>query len=268
MNARAELRVRQPAVAGAFYPAGREALVGSLRECFAAAMPEGDIPTPKALVVPHAGFIYSGPVAASAYLHLVPGAASIRRVVVLGPSHRVSLRGMAVPSADAFATPLGIVPIDVRGREAVLDLPGVQLNDEAHALEHSIEVQLPFLQFVLGSFELLPLAVGRCSTVEVVEVLDALWDDPDTLVVVSTDLSHYLSYEDANQADSATTAKIVSAAFEDVRDTDACGASALRGLLAAARIRGRTVEQLDVRNSGDTAGDRNRVVGYGAFAVC
>jgi len=175
---------------------------------------------------------------------------------------------MAVPGADAFATPLGIIPIDVSGRETVLGLPGVQLNDEAHALEHSIEVQLPFLQFVLGNFELLPLAVGRCSTVEVVEVLDALWDDPDTLVVVSTDLSHYLSYEDANQADSATTAKIVSAAFEDVRDTDACGAYALRGLLAEARIRGRTVEQLDVRNSGDTAGDRNRVVGYGAFAVC
>lgn len=267
MNTANRLRVRHPAVAGTFYPASPDELVETLDECFDAATPGGDGPLPRALVVPHAGYIYSGPVAASAYLHLVPARAAVRRVVVLGPSHRVPLRGAAVSSADAFATPLGLVPIDAAARDTLLGVGAVHVDDAAHAREHSIEVQLPFLQLVLDCFELLPLAVGRCSPTEVAAVLDAVWDEPATLVVVSTDLSHYLPYAEANAIDASTATSIVAGAHDDIEDLDACGAYALRGLLVAARARGLNVQQVDLRNSGDTAGDRNRVVGYGAFVV-
>jgi hypothetical protein len=260
-------RVRPPAVAGSFYPAEP----GELRQAVEVALAGAPAPTaaraPKALVVPHAGYRYSGPVAASAYRQLGGAARTIQTVVLLGPSHRVPHRGIAVSSADAFATPLGTVPIDSAGRDAALAVPGVTVDDRPHVWEHSLEVQLPFLQVVLAGFRLLPLVVGDTATDEVAAVLDAVWGGPETLVVVSTDLSHYHEYADAAALDRATAAAVVAQRYRTIRDADACGARPLRGLLRASAARGLTVTLLDLRSSGDTAGDHHRVVGYGAFAV-
>lgn len=259
---------RPPAVAGAFYPATPAGLRDALAASFAAAVePAPDAPVPKALVVPHAGYVYSGPVAASAYLRLRPGRERVRRVVLLGPSHRVPVRGMAVSGLDVFATPLGEVPVDAGARTRVASMPGVTVADAPHAFEHSLEVQLPFLQTVLDDFALVPLAVGDATTAEVAAVLDALWGGPETLVVVSTDLSHYHPYERARALDRRTAGAILDLDAGGVGDRDACGAHPLRGLLAVARRRGLRIELLDLRSSGDTAGDRDRVVGYGAFAI-
>jgi hypothetical protein len=219
------------------------------------------------LVVPHAGYVYSGPVAGHAYARLAPWAAQVRRVVLLGPAHRVALRGLAVPTVDAFETPLGRVPIAREACAALADLPQVSRSDRAHAMEHSLEVQLPFLQAVLGtSFELLPLAVGDASRDEVAEVVERLWGGDETLIVVSSDLSHYLPYDDAQATDRTTAARIVALAT-DLDPYEACGAHALNGALVAARRHGLQAELLDLRNSGDTAGDRRRVVGYAALAL-
>ncbi len=260
--------IRPAAVAGAFYPAGRRALRRIIADCFDGAVRRTpDARWPKALIVPHAGYVYSGPIAAAAYDRITPFAGSIRRVVLLGPSHRAWIDGIALPSSDAFETPLGLVPIDPELRMAVEDLPGVIVDDRAHMAEHSLEVQLPFLQSMLDDFSLLPLSIGDATTAEVAAVLDACWGGPETLIVVSTDLSHYLGYLDAVGVDERTAGHIVAMRPEAISDTDACGARGLRGLLDTASARGMTVERIDVRNSGDTAGDRSRVVGYGAFAV-
>jgi hypothetical protein len=264
--------VRPPAVAGAFYPAEPDALRAALHQCFAAAaQPRPTAPVPAAVVVPHAGYVYSGPVAASAYLHMEPARTSIRRVVLLGPSHRVPLRGLALSSAERWATPLGDVDLDTGAATALCDLPQVSIDDRAHTTEHSLEVQVPFLQTVLDDFALVPLVVGAASPDEVAAVIDALWAGrdatPDTMVVVSTDLSHYHAYANAVRLDTRTAAAIAALRPDGIGDHDACGARPLRGLLHAAQRRGMTVEQLDLRNSGDTAGDQDRVVGYGAFAV-
>jgi AmmeMemoRadiSam system protein B len=262
------VRMRPPAVAGMFYPADPVELRNLVRECFTDAVaPAPDAPTPSALVVPHAGLIYSGPIAASAYLRLAAMRSTVRRVVLLGPSHRVPLRGIGLTSATVWRTPLGAVEIDHRDDDQLLELPFVAVRDDAHAPEHSLEVQLPFLQVALDEITLLPLIVGDADADEVTEVLDAVWHDPDTVVVVSTDLSHYHRYADAVQLDGRTAAAIVSRRDRDIADLDACGARPLRGLLRTAVRRGLEVEQLDLRNSGDTAGDRQRVVGYGAFAL-
>lgn len=262
------IRVRPPAVAGAFYPATPDAIREAIHEAFAAAVPrQHDAPLPKALVVPHAGYMYSGAIAASAYERIVPARSTIRRVVLLGPSHRAYVRGLAAPSVDAFETPLGLVPIDTAARAAVLALPGVEIDDRAHADEHSLEVQLPFLQTVLDDFTLLPLSVGEATTDEVAAVLQECWGGPETLIVISTDLSHYHNYDEAVSLDARTAAAIVSCRSDAIDDLDACGAHPVRGLLHVACDHGLTVEQLDLRNSGDTAGDHHRVVGYGAFAV-
>jgi AmmeMemoRadiSam system protein B len=259
---------RPPAVAGRFYPADPRQLEESVRRALEVARPaRSESAPPKALVVPHAGYVYSGPIAASAYARLVPAAATIRRVVLIGPSHFVPLQGVAAVSVDAFQTPLGPVPLDEEARRAVLELPGVRVDDLSHAAEHSLEVQLPFLQVVLDRFQVLPLAVGRSSPEEVAAVLDAVWGGAETVLVASTDLSHYHPYAQAVGLDRRTAAAILAADPGAIEDADACGAHALRGLLAAARTRALGVEQLDLRNSGDTAGDRRRVVGYGAFAM-
>lgn len=217
--------------------------------------------------MPHAGYRYSGAVAASAYLRIEAARHSIRRVVVLGPSHRVPLRGLGLSSAGGWATPLGIVPISADAGRKLRDLPWIAVNDRAHAAEHSLEVQLPFLQTVLDDVELVPLVVGDASPTEVSAVIDAVWTASDTLVVVSTDLSHYRSYREAVTLDARTAAAIVAGRAGDVADHDACGARAVRGLLRAAGRRGLEVELLDLRNSGDTTGDEEQVVGYGAFAL-
>lgn len=258
--------VRPPAVAGLFYPDDPERLEAALHRALDVVVPIGE-PVPKAVIVPHAGYIYSGPIAGVAYARLAPLQGIVDRVVLLGPAHRVPVGGLAVPRSDAFATPLGVVPIDQDLRRRVLALPRVVLDDHAHAGEHSLEVQLPFLQRTLGRFTLLPLAVGDAGPDEVAEVLDAVWGGPETLVVVSTDLSHYLDYETASARDRRTASAIVAADAARIGDDDACGARPVRGLLVAARRRGLSVRLLDLRSSGDTAGDRSRVVGYGAFAI-
>ena len=260
--------VRPAAVAGTFYPAQPEVLRSALRRAFARSeRPPAGSTTPRALIVPHAGYVYSGPVAASAYLRLRRARPTIRRVVLIGPSHRVSLEGVGVSGADAFATPLGEVRIDDDARTALLALGGVAVNDAAHAEEHCLEVQLPFLQTVLTDFSILPLLVGRASPEEVAEVIDAAWTGEDTIVVVSTDLSHYHRYTDAVRLDARTAAAIVAGRPESIGASDACGAGPLRGLLLAGTDRSFDVEQIDLRNSGDTSGDRQKVVGYGAFAL-
>ncbi len=264
----APFTVRRPAVAGLFYPSMPTDLRDAVVDAFASAVhTRADAPVPQAIVVPHAGYVYSGAIAASAFERIVPARGIIQRVVLLGPSHRFWLRGLAVPSVDAFETPFGRVPIDDGARTRVLELPAVVIDDRAHVAEHSLEVQLPFLQSVLDDFTLLPISVGDASGDEVAAVLDACWGGPDTLVVISTDLSHYHSYDEAVALDARTAAAIVACRPDAVDDADACGARPLRGLLRCAARRGLAVEQLDLRNSGDTAGDRDRVVGYGAFAV-
>ena len=254
------MSIRLPAVAGSFYPADPDELRRELDAAFAGAVPpDPDRPVPKAIVVPHAGFVYSGPVAASAYLRLAPARDTITRVVLLGPSHRVYVEGLAASGADEWATPLG--------RVAVERPDGIEVHDDAHAPEHSLEVQLPFLQRTLGEFTLVPLVVGRATAPEVAAVLDRLWGGPETLVVVSTDLSHYHDWDTATALDRATAARVLARDHARIDDRDACGAYPLRGLLRAATTRDLDVRLLDLRNSGDTAGPRDRVVGYGAFAV-
>lgn len=259
------VHIRPPAVAGMFYPADAEALARAVQTYLAAA-PASVSPAPKALIVPHAGYIYSGAVAARAYALLAPARRTIRRVVLLGPAHRVPVRGLALPVAEGFATPLGSVPIDAEGARIALALPQVSASDAAHSLEHSLEVQLPFLQAVLDDFTLLPFAVGAASPDQVAEVLDRLWGGPETLIVISSDLSHFHGYAQAQGIDRATADDIL--AFEATLDHEqACGATPINGLLRTARRRGMHIDLLDLRNSGDTAGDRSRVVGYAAFAL-
>jgi len=261
--------VRRPAVAGTFYPADPAALRGAVDRLLAGvAAPPGPAPdapaAPKALIVPHAGYVYSGATAATAYARLARAAAGIRRVVLLGPAHRLPFSGLALPGARQFATPLGTVAVDADAVAIARELPQVVEIPLAHAGEHSLEVQLPFLQRVLPEFTLLPLVVGDATGAMVAGVLDALWGGPETLIVVSSDLSHYHAYREACALDEATAARIL-AFSPDLDHEQACGATPINGLLLAARRRGLRVELIDLRNSGDTAGDRHRVVGYAAF---
>ncbi len=263
-------RIRSPAVADMFYPADAQELQGMIGGYLREAA-EGTETTrvPKAIIVPHAGYVYSGPVAASAYARLLPARQKIRHVVLLGPSHRVPLLGLASSGADAFSTPLGTIPLDRKAIDNIEQLPQVHRLDEAHALEHSLEVQLPFLQEVLDDFTLVPLVVGDAAPTEVAEVLERLWNGQETLVVVSSDLSHYHDYDTASVLDSATSQAIEQLQLERIHGENACGCRAINGLLYLLRKRapkpGRHGRTLDLRNSGDTAGPRDRVVGYGAY---
>jgi AmmeMemoRadiSam system protein B len=255
--------IRAPAVAGLFYEGNPQRLSADVMSLLAAAL-STDIKA-KAMVVPHAGYIYSGPVAATAYRALQNRADTIRRVVLLGPTHRVAVQGLAVPTVAAFSTPLGTVPLDQAAIGQILDMPQVVQNDWPHEMEHALEVQLPFLQLVLRDFKLVPLAVGNASTKEVAEVLERLWGGEETLVLVSSDLSHYHSYNEAKRIDGVTIEHIL--ALQGPLDHEqACGATPLNGLLHVARGKGLTPHLLDLRNSGDTAGGRDRVVGYAAIA--
>ena len=261
------MRLRAPAVAGFFYPDDAAELSVALDECLASAeAPRLGEVAPKALIVPHAGYVYSGPIAASAFARIAPLRGAIRRVVLLGPAHRVFLRGLAAPRAEAFATPLGVVPVDRAAIDALGDLPQVTVSDAPHAGEHSLEVQLPFLQRVLGGFALVPLVVGEASAEEVAQVIERLWGGPETLLVVSSDLSHYHDYATARRLDRAACAAIEALDPARLGPDAACGAIPVQGLLRAARAHGLAARTLDLRSSGDTAGDRERVVGYGAWA--
>ena len=255
--------VRQPAVAGMFYPADPRQLAHDVQQLLNAAHPPAL--TPKALIVPHAGYIYSGPIAATAYATLQPIAAHIRRVVLLGPTHRVAVRGLALPGAEAFDTPLGRVMLDAAAARLVAHLPQVTVSAQAHALEHSLEVQLPFLQSVLPEFTLLPLAVGMATPEEVAEVLETLWGGEETLIVISSDLSHFLPYATAQRVDNGTVQAILKLR-QPIDHEQACGGTPINGMIVAAQHHHLTPHLLDLRNSGDTAGSHDQVVGYAALA--
>lgn len=255
---------RPAAVAGLFYPRDRASLAQEVAQLMGNAHPRAGA-APKALIAPHAGYVYSGPIAANAYALLAPGREVITRVVLLGPTHRVPVRGLALPAAARFMTPLGAVEIDQSAVERLHALPQIVVSDEAHALEHSLEVHIPFLQSMLNDFKLVPLAVGNATVEEVASVLEALWGGPETLILVSSDLSHYLPYRDAVRVDRATCAAILDLET-DLDHEQACGATPVCGLTLAAQRKGLRPELLDVRNSGDTAGNKSRVVGYAAFA--
>lgn len=258
--------VRPPAVSGLFYPDDASEL-SDVVAGYLADVPVGDVPAaPKAMIVPHAGYVYSGCVAATAYSLIAQRRHEIRRVVLIGPSHRVYLKGLAVPESSAFATPLGDIEIDGEYRTMLLAGGDVVSANAPHAQEHCLEVQLPFLQMILEDFTLLPLVVGAASPQHVASVLASVWGTKETLVLISSDLSHYHPYEMAQRIDRATSESILRRAT-DLSGEQACGAACINGLLHLAARRELDVTELARLNSGDTAGDRDRVVGYGAFAI-
>ena len=259
--------IRPPAVAGMFYPSDPGDLAATVRELLAAARTDGeptDVPRPLALIVPHAGYVYSGPIAASAYVLLESVADEVDRVVLLGPCHRVPVRGLAASSATAFSTPLGEVPVDREALTRVLAMPQVHLFDDPHEDEHSLEVHLPFLQVVLAEFTVCPILVGEASPAAVADLIERFGDG---LVVVSSDLSHFHDYETARARDRATADAIEARDAARIGPRDACGCYPVGGLLEIARRRDWRIRTLDLRNSGDTQGPRGEVVGYGAFSA-
>jgi AmmeMemoRadiSam system protein B len=264
-------RIRRAAVAGRFYPASPAELRGTLAALLADARGEaaesaGGARTPKALIAPHAGYVFSGPVAASAYVRLASARDVVKRVVLLGPAHYAYVRGLALPECDAFATPLGEVPLDRAATSTWAALPFVDVDERAHAREHCLEVQLPFLQHVLAEFTIVPAVVGDASAEEVAAALDAVWGGPETLIVISSDLSHYHDHATARRLDAATAHAIERLAPAELDEESACGRVPIAGLLLAAARRKLSSRVLDLRNSGDTAGGRDAVVGYGAWA--
>jgi AmmeMemoRadiSam system protein B len=256
--------VRPAAVAGMFYPGAPDRLAGEIRSYLSDARAQASR-APKALIVPHAGYVYSGAIAANGYALVGALRESVRRVILLGPAHRVAVGGLATTTARAFETPRGPVRIDSDAVAMALASPRVVVSDAVHAHEHALEVQLPFLQTVLADFSLVPFAVGHASADDVAEVLDTLWGGPETLVVVSSDLSHYHPYAQARRIDRATTDAIL-AMSPELDHEQACGATPINALLQCAKRRGLSATLLDLRNSGDTAGDRSRVVGYASIA--
>ncbi|MCK4609011.1 MAG: AmmeMemoRadiSam system protein B [Gammaproteobacteria bacterium] len=258
-------KIRKPAVAGLFYPADPKELRNLVLSMLAHA--KSDHPIPKAIIAPHAGYMYSGPTAAKAYACLSQATSEIKRVVILGPAHRYSFQGIAAPQADSFNTPLGLVKVDHQALESILPLPQVSVSDEAHALEHSIEVQLPFLQVVLKEFSIIPLVVGTSNAEQVSQVLDLLWGKKDTLIVISSDLSHYHDYETAMLLDKRTAQAILNYNHALIKSDRACGCQPILGLLLSAASRKLRVSLIDLTNSGDTAGPKDKVVGYGAFHI-
>jgi MEMO1 family protein len=255
--------VRAPAVAGTFYPAARSELGETVDRLLAAVRIPPGAPCPKALIVPHAGYVYSGPIAAIAFARVAPHAARITRVVLVGPTHRVFVSGLVSPGASHLRTPLGDLEVD---REALAKLPDVPVDPAPHAREHSLEVELPFIQRVAPRAKIVPLAGTRADPELVGRTLEALWGGPETLIVISSDLSHYLPYADARATDERTAARIV-ALDTTLAGEDACGSIGINGLAWIARKRGLRIELLDLRTSGDTAGRKDEVVGYGAFAL-
>jgi AmmeMemoRadiSam system protein B len=256
--------VRKPAVAGAFYSCNEQVLVKEINTFLEATKTGADHTLPKAIIVPHAGYIYSGQTAARAYARLIPARKTIKRVVLLGPVHRVPVRGLALPGVDAFATPLGEIELDQTAIASIAHLNQVVVSAGAHALEHSLEVQLPFLQTVLDDFKLVPLAVGDATPAEVAEVLDNLWGGPETVIVISSDLSHFLPYGMAQTVDQETVQNILNME-NTLNHHQACGGTPVNGLVLAAKRHHLKPTLLELCNSGDTAGDKSRVVGYASF---
>lgn len=259
------MTLRPAAVAFSFYPGLPDELAQSVDALLAAA-PASSAPPPKLLIVPHAGHVYSGSTAAAAYRELQPLRNSIRRVVLLGPTHRVAINGLALPESTAFATPLGTISLDLTACARLAQEADIVRSEAAHADEHSLEVQLPFLQRSLTDFLLIPLAVGRARPETVAAVLDALWDGQETLIIISTDLSHFLPASEACRRDAATCRQIL-ANQTNLQLAQACGAIPLNGALLAAGRRGLRARLLAYRHSGEITGDQQRVVGYASFAI-
>lgn len=257
--------IRPPAVAGAFYPADPRTLQSMIGELLNGAMPNEAVHWPKAIIVPHAGYVYSGAIAACAYASVRSAAEFYRRVVLMGPCHRVPVSGFALPASQWFATPLGEIAVDRESWQRLQGEPDITVDENAHALEHSLEVQLPFLQTVLDHIEVVPLVVGKTTAERVAQVLESLWGDDKTLIVISSDLSHYLPYHQARWMDRATVGHI-QRLEPKIGFERACGALPVNGLLLAAQRHHLVPAVLDTRNSGDTAGDRDRVVGYTSIA--
>ncbi|PYI80838.1 MAG: AmmeMemoRadiSam system protein B [Verrucomicrobia bacterium] len=256
--------VRQPAVAGQFYPSQPD----KLREMVDGFMNRAPVQAwgrPKAVIAPHAGYIYSGPIAASSFAHFVTDKATIKRIILLGPSHRYWFEGIALTRADALATPFGAVPVDKEAVNQIRKLPQVQFEERAHTNEHSLEVELPFLQQTLGEFTIVPLVVGEAGAEAIAEVIEQVWGGDETRLVISSDLSHYHDYETARTLDRRTADAIENFEPQQIKGDRACGHIPIRGLLHAAQARKLSAKAVDLRNSGDTAGSRGQVVGYGAF---
>jgi hypothetical protein len=257
--------IRQPAVAGTFYPAEAGHLTVLVQQFLDNARPATLPRPPKALIAPHAGYIYSGPIAGSAFKPLAGKMAGVRRVVLIGPAHTITIRGLATVSADAFATPLGQALVDKASVAAIQSLPQVQIKDAAHSHEHALEVMLPFLQTIAADFAIVPLVAGLTTGEEVAAVLRELWGGPETLIIISSDLSHYYDYEIARKLDKQTAEAIEQLRPDKLGRESACGRFPIQGLLLRAREEGLQAVTADLRNSGDTAGTKDRVVGYGAF---
>lgn len=258
--------IRPPAVAGQFYP-GDPAELRRMIEGFLREVKHTDAPKPKAVIAPHAGYVYSGPVAASAYARLMAARESIKRVVLIGPSHRARFDGLATTSTATWTTPLGAIPVDTAAIQQIRPLRQVCMLDQAHTFEHSLEVHLPFLQIVLADFKIVPLVVGKATGEEVAEVIERLWDGDETRFVISSDLSHYHDYATARELDAATARAIESLKPQDIGEEHACGRVPICGLLHSVQRHGLHAHTVDLRNSGDTAGPRDQVVGYGAWVV-
>ena len=262
--------IREAAVAGAFYPADQHHLQACIEAYFGEATfhhaANKHHSLPKALILPHAGYIYSGAVAAEGYSLLADYAEDIHTVLLLGPSHRVAFRGIATTSSDYFSTPLGDIKVDREASEELQHLPSVYASDQAHLQEHSLEVHLPFLQSVLSDFSIIPLVVGDATADEVAEVISLYLGKPGVLVVISTDLSHFHDYQQARTIDQQTS-DLINEKYFRLSGEQACGCRPLNGLLKLAAELQLSVEQLALCNSGDTSGDKSRVVGYGAYAI-
>jgi AmmeMemoRadiSam system protein B len=256
---------RQPAVAGTFYPANPQQLQQIINRLLDNVQNQTFVP--KAIIAPHAGLIYSGAIAASAYSRLLQAHDTVTRVILIGPSHRVSFNGLAISKAESFSTPLGKIAIDFASVNKISSLPFVDYIEQAHIFEHCLEVQLPFLQIILDNFTIVPIVVGDASVEQVSSVLKMLWGGMETLIVISSDLSHYHDYETAQIIDQKTSENIESLQYEALNSESACGKIPVSGLLALAREKSLSVKTIDLRNSGDTAGDKNRVVGYGAYVI-
>ena len=265
MTSISNARIRPMAVAGTFYPSDPQEL-GAAVDGFVAQARVEAFPDAVAAIAPHAGYVYSGPIAGSAYRSIEAPLNEVSRVVLIGPSHRVAFHGIALSGYAAFQSPLGVVPIDQPTYTRLRELPFVMVKEEAHAQEHGLEVHLPFLQRVIKSdFALVPMVVGQATPDQVAAAIEAACEGQKTFVLISSDLSHFLDYATAQAKDTQTTEAIVAADLSGIAPDGACGAAAIRGYLATQGAANQRVEVLDLRNSGDTAGGRDRVVGYGAY---
>jgi AmmeMemoRadiSam system protein B len=256
---------RSAAVSGLFYPDEPQILRDTIDTLLSQSAIKEQSTQVKAIIAPHAGYQYSGLTAARVYKQLQTLRDRIQRVVLLGPSHRVAFEGMALTEADFFETPLGQIKVNKDDYPQLLAMENMFVFEQAHVAEHCIEVQLPFLQRILNNFTIIPIVVGIADPHSVSNIIESLWGGDETLFVISSDLSHYQSYESAQQTDNETSRAILDLDFNAIQPNNACGCMAVNGLLNFAHRHPLTVKLIDQCNSGDTAGDKDKVVGYGSY---